>query len=50
LFELGIYFSGWFVNQKQQADENTNTAEDYTPLSEAEMDAELDRIDAEEKD
>jgi len=50
LFELGVYFSGWFVNQKKQADEDTNTAEDYTPLSEAEMDAELDRIDAEEKD
>jgi len=50
LFELGVYFSGWFVSQKRQADDEATTAEDFTPLSEAEMDAELDRIDAEEKD
>jgi sec-independent protein translocase protein TatC len=50
LFELGVYFSGWFVNQKQQAADEATTAEGYTSLSEAEMDAELDRIDAEEKD
>ncbi len=50
LFELGIYFSGRFVNQKQQGADDESMADDYTPLSEAEMDAELDRIDAEEKD
>jgi len=50
LFELGVFFSGWFISQKQQAPDETATAEDYTPLSESEMDAELDRIDAEEKD
>ncbi len=50
LFELGVYFSGWFARQKQQADDETTTVEDYTPMSETDMDAELDRIDAEEKD
>ena len=50
LFELGIYFSGWFVSQKRQAADEGDTAADYTALSESEMDAELDRIDAEEKD
>ena len=50
LFELGVVFSGWFVKQdKSQAGEDT--AEDgYQPLSDAEMDAELDRIEAGEKD
>jgi len=50
LFELGIYFSGWFVSQKRQATDEDDAAADYTALSESEMDAELDRIDAEEKD
>jgi len=50
LFELGVYFSGWFVNQKRQDADEAATTEDSAPLSEAEMDAELDRIEAEEKD
>ena len=50
LFELGIYFSGWFVSQKRQASDESDAEEDYAALSESEMDAELDRIDAEEKE
>jgi len=50
LFELGVYFSGWFVNHKRQDTDEAATTEDFTPMSESEMDAELDRIDAEEKD
>jgi sec-independent protein translocase protein TatC len=50
LFELGIYFSGWFVSQKRQASDEVDAVAGYTALSESEMDAELDRIDAEEKD
>jgi sec-independent protein translocase protein TatC len=48
LFELGVYFSGWFTRRagKGGASDNDN----YQPLSEAEMDAELDRIEAEDKD
>jgi len=46
LFELGLYFSGWFVRQAGGNGGN----DEYRPLSESEMDAELDRIEAEEKD
>jgi sec-independent protein translocase protein TatC len=45
LFELGVYFSGWFTNQA-----GARHSDEYRPLSESEMDAELDRIDAEDKD
>ena len=45
LFELGVYFSGWFIRQAGAGDSN-----EYRPLSESEMDAELDRIEAEDKD
>ena len=48
LFELGVFFSGWFIRQKEEAADQRE--EDYQPLSEAEMDAELDRIEAEEKE
>ena len=50
LFEAGVFFSGWFIHQKQQTTDEAAAAGDYEPLSEAEMDAELDRIDAGEKD
>ncbi len=50
LFELGVFFSGWFVRQKEEVAGQGEEAEDYQPLSEAEMDAELDRIEAEEKE
>ncbi|MGB5339610.1 MAG: twin-arginine translocase subunit TatC [Gammaproteobacteria bacterium] len=52
LFELGVFFSGWFVRQKQHTGTTDAQAEssDYKPLSEADMDAELNRIDTEEDD
>lgn len=42
LFELGIFFARFVARRKQDADEDP-------PLSEAEMESELDKIDAEEK-
>ena len=48
LFELGVYFSGWFINQAGTDGPGDNV--EYHPLSESEMDAELDRIEAEDKD
>ena len=48
LFELGVYFSGWFVRRADSGD--VSSSEAYRPMSEAEMDAELDRIEREEKD
>jgi sec-independent protein translocase protein TatC len=50
LFELGVFFSGWFVRQKEVVAGHDEETDDYKPLSEAEMDAELDRIEAEEKE
>jgi sec-independent protein translocase protein TatC len=50
LFELGLYFSGWFMSRKDDLS-NGSGGEDggeYKPLTEAEMDAELDRIDADQ--
>jgi sec-independent protein translocase protein TatC len=44
LYELGIIVAGWVVKQKPPAE-----AETYTPLSEDELDAELDRIEDEQK-
>jgi len=45
LFELGIFFSKHFV--KAKADEGGDGG--YQPMSEDEMEAELDRIEAEDK-
>jgi sec-independent protein translocase protein TatC len=50
LFELGVFFSGWFIRQREETAGQGDAAGDYQPLSEAEMDAELDRIEAEEKE
>jgi len=44
LYELGIIVAGWVVKQKPPEE-----AETYTPLSEDELDAELDRIEDEQK-
>jgi len=45
LFELGLLFSRWFMSQREaMSGENGSTGE-YKPLTEAEMDAELDRAD-----
>ena len=49
LFELGLFFSGWFVRQRPEDGEGDNEA-DYKPLSDSEMDAELDRIETEENE
>ena len=51
LFELGVYFSGWFIKEKESMTGNgSGTAVDhYQPLSDAEMEAELDRMDNEDK-
>ena len=49
LFELGVFFSGWFVRQTEAAAAASDQDDGYRPLSEAEMDAELDGIEAGEK-
>jgi sec-independent protein translocase protein TatC len=49
LFELGLYSSGWFVRTRENAQAEV-AASDYTPMSDAEMDAELDRMEGEDKD
>ena len=47
LFELGLVLSRFFVRQREETD--TGAAEDeWHPLSEEEMDAELDRAEADE--
>lgn len=48
LFELGLYFSGWFVRTRENA-QSEAVSPDYTPMSDAEMDAELDRMEEEDK-
>jgi sec-independent protein translocase protein TatC len=49
LFELGVFFSGWFVSRKPGGEDAAEDADSYKSLSEKEMDDELDRIEAEEK-
>jgi sec-independent protein translocase protein TatC len=46
LFELGLFFSGWFMSKRGDASGGTGGEGEYKPLTESEMDAELDRIDA----
>jgi sec-independent protein translocase protein TatC len=48
LFELGLLFSGWFMSQREGNTHAGGNAGEYRPPSDAEMDAELDRIDAEQ--
>jgi sec-independent protein translocase protein TatC len=52
LFELGVYFSGWFIKEKESmtGDQPGTSVDHYQPLSDAEMEAELDRMDKEDKD
>jgi len=50
LFELGVVFSGWFVRQRSEKAGEEDAVAGYQPLSDAEMDAELDRIEAGEKE
>jgi sec-independent protein translocase protein TatC len=49
LFELGIVFSGWFMAMKKSGAEAEKEATESAPLSEDELEAELDRIEAEEE-
>lgn len=48
LFELGLYFSGWFVRNRENA-QSEAVSPDYMPMSDAEMEAELDRVEEEDK-
>lgn len=48
LFELGLYFSGWFVRTRENA-QSEAVSSDYMPMSDAEMEAELDRVEEEDK-
>ena len=52
LFELGVYFSGWFIKQKEDLSKETanSAVTAYKPMSNDEMDAELDRMENEDKD
>lgn len=51
LFELGVYFSGWFIRQRDDLSNDTGNRTDdhYKPMSDKEMETELDRIDNEDK-
>jgi sec-independent protein translocase protein TatC len=49
LFELGIVFSGWFVAMKGKDTAAEGESAVSRPLSEDEMEAELDRIETEEE-
>ncbi len=51
LFELGVYFSGWFIKEKESmpGDGSATDVDHYQPLSDAEMEAELDRMENEDK-
>ncbi len=44
LFELGLFFSDWFMSKKGNMPDGGG-ADGYKPMTESEMDAELDRID-----
>ncbi len=46
LFELGVVFSAWFEQEREEDGDE----EQFQPLSEKEMDEELERIEADEKD
>ena len=51
LFELGVYFSGWFIKQRDDLSNNNGDTPvtHYKPMSEKEMEAELDRMENEDK-
>lgn len=48
LFELGIFMARTFARRKAEEEAEADTSAEYQPLSEDEMDAELDRIEADE--
>jgi sec-independent protein translocase protein TatC len=49
LFELGIFMARTFVRRKSAEEAAADESSQYQPLSEAEMDAELDRIEADDQ-
>ena len=51
LFELGVYFSGWFIKQREDVSdsESDSAVAHYKPMSDSEMEAELDRMENEDK-
>jgi len=51
LFELGVYFSGWFIKQRDDLSNHNgeSAVTHYKPMSENEMEAELDRMDDEDR-
>ncbi len=49
LFEVGVYFSGWFVKQEASSNDAAG-ADEGRGMSDTEMEAELDRLEAEEKE
>jgi sec-independent protein translocase protein TatC len=48
LFELGLLFSKWFMSKRGAMSAGDGAGQGYKPLSDAEMDAELDRADADQ--
>jgi sec-independent protein translocase protein TatC len=48
LFELGLFFSGWFLSKKGNRPDSGDDADGYKPLTDTEMEAELDRMDADQ--
>ena len=51
LFELGVYFSGWFIKQREDVSdsEGDSAVAHYKPMSDSEMETELDRMENEDK-
>ena len=51
LFELGVYFSGWFIKQRDDLSNNSGDSPvtHYKPMSDNEMEEELDRMENEDK-
>ena len=51
LFEVGIYFSGWFIKQKDNLSnkDGNSSVSHYKPMSDDDMETELDRMDNEDK-
>jgi sec-independent protein translocase protein TatC len=46
LFEMGLYFSGWFIKKSETTATDTDaTSSTFKPMSDAEMEAELDRME-----
>jgi len=48
LFELGLVFSNWFMSKRGEASGGDGSGHEYKPLTDSEMDAELDRADADQ--